>query len=236
MVVHLFLIECDPSNSLGGSCVRDLYNTAHHVNSAFIYVFTTSIPPMDKFPKQAEFYTTNIMEFKKCVNKVRNGETMVVLISGHGYQMRDNDGDEIDGMDEYIKTRTGIIKDDMLRRVFITPLLTKPLCRFIGLVDTCHSGTMFDLDYSFNGKNWIKDTKRDDIKVDAISIGACRDNELDNCDVGTIGYGGALTIHLIDNNLIRTLINNKGEEVYHKLKKIFKTLNQCPVLQKCQKD
>ena len=31
----------------------------------------------------------------------------------------------------------------------------------------------------------------------ALSIGACSDNQLDNCDIGDIGYGGALTVHMM---------------------------------------
>ena len=93
---------------------------------------------------------------------------------------------------------------------------------------------MFDLDFRYTKGSWLKDTNRDLISINAISIGACLDNQLDNCDIGNIGFGGALTVHLIDNNLIKHLL--KGEEIYvfNKLEKIFKNLRQTPVLQKCK--
>ena len=64
--------------------------------------------------------------------------------------------------------------------------------------------------------------------------GWCLDNQWNNCDRGNIGFGGALTVHLIDNKLIKHLL--KGEEIYvfNKLEKIFKNLRQTPVLQKCK--
>jgi len=235
MEINLFLIECDPGNSLGGSCIRDLYNTANHMNYSNIYVFTTNKPDKKKFPIHSEFFILNILNLKKCMSKIKNKSTIIVLISGHGYQMKDREGDELDGMDEYIKDKQEIIKDDQLREIFICPLINKSQINFIGLVDTCHSGTMFDLDYSYNGQRWLKDTNRAAINVDAISLSACRDNQLDNCDIGNIGYGGALTVHLLDNNFLKDIINKKHIEVYNKLKIIFKKLGQTPILQKCSK-
>jgi hypothetical protein len=61
------------------------------------------------------------------------------MISGHGYQKRD-DGDEKDGLDEYIS----YITDDELYNLLIK---IKDKCkRIVCLTDTCHSGAMFDLD------------------------------------------------------------------------------------------
>ena len=41
------------------------------------------------------------------------------MISGHGYQRKDVAGDEIDGMDECIRTKNEIILDDDLWKLFI---------------------------------------------------------------------------------------------------------------------
>ena len=232
--MYLFLIECDSSNSLGGSCLRDLKNMSNHIDSDKIFVFTTNPVNKNDFPKKTEFFNLHVNNLKKCIAKVNDNSTVLTLISGHGYQMKDKSGDELDGMDEYIKSSNSIILDDDLRDLFILSLSKKQNIKFIGLIDTCHSGTMFDLDFRYSKGSWLKDTNRDLISINAISIGACLDNQLDNCDIGNIGFGGALTVHLIDNNLIKHLL--KGEEIYvfNKLEKIFKNLRQTPVLQKCK--
>lgn len=232
--MYLFLIECDSSNSLGGSCLRDLKNMSNHIDSDKIFVFTTNPINTNGFPEKTEFLNLNVNNLKKCIAKVNDHSTVMTLISGHGYQMKDRSGDELDGMDEYIKTSNSIILDDDLRNIFILSLSKKQNIKFIGLIDTCHSGTMFDLDFRYTKGSWFKDTNRDLISINAISIGACLDNQLDNCDIGNIGFGGALTVHLIDNNLIKHLL--KGEEIYvfNKLEKILKNLRQTPVLQKCK--
>ena len=68
-------------------------------------------------------------------------ETLLIVLSGHGYQSGDRSRDEKDGRDEYIRVRNKIIIDDDL---------FKSLNRFdhrtniIAITDTCHSGTMFD--------------------------------------------------------------------------------------------
>ena len=48
MKKYCLLMETDPNNSLGGSCIRDLYNTANYLvnkvnNIEKIFILTTSI-------------------------------------------------------------------------------------------------------------------------------------------------------------------------------------------------
>ena len=119
---------------------------------------------------------------------MENNCVVIVYLSGHGYQTHDLNYDEADGLDEYIIGQNGeIILDDNIKSWLVDNLPTN--VRFIGIADTCHSSSMFDL----NGQKGC------------ISIGACADNELENCDVGEkIGFGGALTIQLLE-----SMIDNK---------------------------
>ena len=129
-----------------------------------------------------------------------------------------------------------IILDDDLRN--IVNKLNKSI-EFIGITDTCHSGSMFDLDYTFYNDKWVLNNKKTKIFKNAISLSACKDNELENCDIGNIGYGGALTIHLIDNNLLEKLLNPKIYSLKYlleKLKPILKKFNQEPIIQRSFKD
>ena len=231
------LIEADPSNSLGGSCINDLIYTANYLEDYVkeINILTTSNLDdlkISKFPKKSNFYIFDKETLIDLLKNISDNSTIFVLISGHGYQKKDLSNDEIDGKDEYIRSKKSIILDDDLRDIFIVPLKEKNNINFIGMIDTCHSGSMFDLDYSFNGNEWIIDTKRELLNVNAISIGACKDNQLDNCDVGNIGFGGSLTVHMIDNDLIKDLFDlKKVKNIYFNLLRILKKLNQTPVLQ-----
>ena len=231
------LIEADPSNSLGGSCINDLIYTANYLEGFVneINILTTSNiddSRVRKFPRHCNFFLFDKQILIDLLNNISDNSTIFVLISGHGYQKIDLSNDEIDGKDEYIRSKKSIILDDDLRDIFIVPLKEKNNINFIGMIDTCHSGSMFDLDYSFNGNEWIIDTKRELLNVNAISIGACKDNQLDNCDLGNIGFGGSLTVHMIDNDLIKDLFDlKKVKNTYFKLLKILKKLNQTPVLQ-----
>ena len=94
---------------------------------------------------------------------------------------------------------------------------------------------MFDLDYSWNGNSWISNTKRDKIYRNAISIGACTDSQLDNCDIGeTIGFGGSLTIQLIENDYLCKLFEFNEQqfiEIHNHIKKKLQYFRQQPVIQ-----
>ena len=234
------LIEADQGNTLGGSCIRDLYNISNHLPDIFnqILVFTHQDiqTQSSNFNPQCVFYK-NSSFWDQLSHIISNNhlELLFMTISGHGYQRRDQDQDELDGMDEYIKLNGTVILDDQFRSQIIEKI--PPQCTFIGLCDTCHSGSMFDLDYDFNGVKWTRASKRATISRNCLSIGACLDNQLDNCDIGdSIGFGGSLTVHLIELNLLPLIMSGQESDlliVYQKLKNTFKNLGQTPVIQKC---
>ena len=78
------------------------------------------------------------------VGRGKPGDTLVFHYSGHGSQVRDTDGDELDdGKDEIIcpwdfNWEDGYIKDDDFRQMF-TGL--KKGARLEVILDSCHSGT-----------------------------------------------------------------------------------------------
>jgi hypothetical protein len=88
-------------------------------------------------------------------------------------------------MDEYISFGNGVISDNVLYSLLIEKL--KDRCnRVVCLTDTCHSGTMFDID------------QQKIYKRNIFSLSACLDNQLDSCDISNVGFGGSLTVHLLD--------------------------------------
>lgn len=243
-------IEADQGNTLGGSCIRDLYNMANAVAGIISaqqhHVFThckLNAATKHRFPSGTIFHEHSknpLRAFEGLVNRLSGTGTLFVVISGHGYQTRDVSGDELDGYDEHIRIQGITILDDDLRHCFIDNL---PLnMRFVGIIDTCHSGTMFDLDYSWNGHQWDRarkgslsmyDESCDSVK--AVTIAACRDSQLENCDVGdTTGFGGALCVHLIEKGLLSHVCKcdkSSAIYVYNCLKTLFSLMNQEPIIQ-----
>lgn len=69
--------------------------------------------------------------------------------SGHGASTIDRNGDELDGMDEFLipcdYERNGIILDDDL-----FDIISQAKCPVFLTMDCCHSGTVVDLPYSFD--------------------------------------------------------------------------------------
>ena len=72
--------------------------------------------------------------------------------SGHGVNTNDYSNDEKDGLDELLYCIDDqCIKDDELKKI-TDELLEKNVTIFI-LIDSCHSGTMFDLKYNYLSTN-----------------------------------------------------------------------------------
>ena len=229
--INCILIEADCRSTLGGSCIRDLFNTANYLNdkisnlNSIEVLLTENIKDKSKFPSICNFSV--LSNFRKqvqnIIENIPDNSKLFVMISGHGYQKIDSSNDELDNKDEYIKTCNETIIDDDLWDIFINKM--KKSIEFIGMCDTCHSGSMFDLDYEYKNKKWISASKRNKIKRNAISIGACKDSQLDNCIVGDyLGFGGALTITILENDLLKNLLECNNDElinVYNKLSKKF---------------
>lgn len=87
----------------------------------------------------------NIMQgLENLVANTTPEDTIVFYYSGHGTQVRDQDGDEVDGTDEALYTLDNyVITDDELHTTF-----TKSNAITYVFLDCCHSGTLCDLKYN----------------------------------------------------------------------------------------
>ncbi|KAJ1502340.1 Ca(2+)-dependent cysteine protease [Coelomomyces lativittatus] len=83
------------------------------------------------------------------VDQAMPGDSLFLHFSGHGYQVKDISGDELDGYDEAILPcdfeTEGYILDDVLYDILVRPL--KEGVRLTVVFDSCHSGTALDLPY-----------------------------------------------------------------------------------------
>lgn len=201
-MLNVLFIESDNQKSLGGSCLRDIRNLNDYLSkNGFDYskrsqTLFLSIDNNSKLSNVSnisyDFLKNYQRRFQEFVDNTKNGDSALICISGHGYQQFNKE--EKDSMDEYISFGNGIIKDGVLYSLLIEKLKDK--CnRVVCLTDTCHSGTMFDIDEKRFGKRNV------------FSLSACSDNQLDSCDVSNVGFGGSLTVHLLDINMsLRTLL------------------------------
>ncbi|EJF61624.1 caspase domain-containing protein [Dichomitus squalens] len=106
--------------------------------------------------------------------------------SGHGGQVKDKDGDEVDGYDEIIFPldfkKAGYISDDLMHTIMVKKL--PPGCRLTALFDSCHSGSVLDLPYLYSSDGRVKGsqvTKRwfdaKSTPADVITWSGCKDSQ-----------------------------------------------------------
>ena len=232
-VIHVLLIEADNMRSLGGSCLRDVVNIDYYVNEfskqTQILRSQTLVLSIDNDSKiQSKFTTKNNIifdklnnyksAFEKFTNNVNPNDYVIVLVSGHGYQTTSKTNEETDRLDEYIAYNGGIILDNELNQLLVSKLSKTK--RTFCLGDTCHSGTLFDINNTV---------------PNVYSLSGCLDNQLSSCDIGyNAGFGGSLTVQLLDiENAIKTLmLGQKGEinTLVSKLSSKLILLNQKPLL------
>ena len=136
-----------PSISLNG-CINDTINIRNVLIDAYGYNPSNIVMLRDDSSNQPTRY--NIMQqLQLLAAQSSNLEEIFILYSGHGSLINQNGNDtESTGMDQIIipvdyQTR-GIIRDNDLLAI-----IKNIKCRAILLFDSCHSGTICDLPWSF---------------------------------------------------------------------------------------
>jgi hypothetical protein len=162
MTKKALLIGCnytnDSTHRLKG-CIYDVYEMKKVLESVFGYTDTDIIMISDSNNDIEPTYSNILENLKKLVDISGSGdlEELFIHYSGHGTQVRDRDRDEPDGKDEGIVpidySNSGIITDDILYDNFFSKVDSK--CRVVCVFDSCNSGSISDLDYS-----WLSDGKK----------------------------------------------------------------------------
>ncbi|XP_047086921.1 metacaspase-1-like [Lolium rigidum] len=143
------------------------------------------------------------------VQDCSSGDSLVFHFSGHGNQVEDDDGDELDGQDETICPldweQNGQIRDDEINETIVRPLVHG--VRLHAIIDACRSGTVLDLPNLCQIKRYGKPQWTDHSPLNgaskntsgghAILISGCaeNDNSQDGSDDETMVIG-ALTYSL----------------------------------------
>ncbi len=171
-----------PQIKLNG-CISDVINMANTLQDAFDYsssditMLRDDVSSPSMLPTRANILNT----LNTLVNQSASYSEIWFHYSGHGSQIKDLNGDEIDKLDEVIVpldyATKGFITDD---EVFNIVKNTK--CRTILLFDSCHSGTMCDLQYMFeytNGKvvGSVNGNKTIPTNPNVICFSGCKDTQ-----------------------------------------------------------
>ena len=155
MPKRAFLIGCNytatPSIQLSG-CINDVINMRNTLIDAYGWqdsnIYTLRDDYSNRLPTKANimYYLTQLIAMSSA------SDLLWVHYSGHGTQIKSTDSDEADNLDECIVpcdyTTSGVITDNELYAI-----LKNAKCKVMLLLDSCHSGTGCDLQYSisYNG-------------------------------------------------------------------------------------
>jgi hypothetical protein len=154
----------DPYNRLYG-CINDTYMMRSLLNTNFNVQLNNITLMNDDHPISSNLYPTydnmikQLNDFINNLNKTKTSSAYI-FFSGHGYQLKDTNGDEIDGYDEQIVPvdfqSKGFISDDFLFSIFLK-LNRKTKLYFMS--DACNSGTNIDLPFIFTNNRFIYNNK-----------------------------------------------------------------------------
>jgi hypothetical protein len=170
-----------PSITLRG-CVYDVINVRDVLTDAYDYdsitILRDDINNAATMPTKANIINNLI----NIVNQSTNLDEIWIHYSGHGSQLPNKNAYTSNGLDNILVPcdyqTAGFITDKELLNI-----VKNIKCKALLLFDACHSGTMCDLEWSFQYSNPISWTKVQNNKVGTISnpniciISGCKDEQ-----------------------------------------------------------
>lgn len=197
------------SNQLNG-CINDAENILSFLKDEYDFVDDSHhLMYMTDHTLDLRPSYHNIVEALKwlCTDRVE-GDRLFFSFSGHGSRLRDREGDERDGRDEvlipidFLHNGGKYVVDDEIRRI-INNLPENS--SFFSICDCCHSGTSFDLRYTYKGRQGgrsmiiSKDNRYERTNANVMVISGCTDQQtsadtvLPDPEDGKKEHQGALT-------------------------------------------
>lgn len=144
-----------PGYELGVGPMNDAIYIAEHMESLGYEVFFLHNPNAPDFVPWLGYFFENTTE------------ALLVYYTGHGASVKDDDGDEDDGMDEaFVFDDKGFVRDDALLEC-VQQRKTNDDLRVVLLSDCCHSGSIWDL----------QSERRKNLPANMLSLSAARDSQ-----------------------------------------------------------
>lgn len=171
----------DPKVRLNG-CINDVKNMADFLQSELkltpeeCQVYTDDVDPVNT---GALGIIQKLYEVA-AISQRDNLDLVWIHYSGHGSYIKDRNGDEKDGKDECLVPndfkKRGLIPDDVLNSLF---RLFNKNTRVIFVFDCCHSGTIGDVKYSWEGPDKVTlENIRCVASGKVITISGCMDDQV----------------------------------------------------------
>ena len=155
-------------------CINDVINIRQFVQSKYGFADSNITQLTDDQAEQAGKPTrANIIQaLHWLVAGCAPGDSLFLHYSGHGGSVKDVDGDEVDGMDETIcpldYAQAGQILDDELHDILVKSLPKG--VRLTAIFDSCHSGSVLDLPFSYTIDGNLHITETDN-RIKAMKAG-----------------------------------------------------------------
>jgi hypothetical protein len=142
-----------PAVRLNG-CINDIVNMRNTLIDAYGYQDVNIAVLRDDDKTRLPTKANILAALNQVISASLATDTLWVHYSGHGTQIRDVTGTESDGLDECIVpcdyNKAGFIDDNTLRNI-----IAQAKCQIMLCFDSCHSGTVCDLQYSMNCANGV---------------------------------------------------------------------------------
>jgi hypothetical protein len=188
-----------PNARLNG-CINDVIKVRNTLITKYGYLERNIIVLTDNQATRMPTAQNIVYCIQALVAVSGSADELFFHYSGHGSQIVDRSGDEASNRDSVILpvdfNRKGVISDDLLYQLF-----RRCQCPLMMIFDSCHSGTVCDLPYSFqwNSSNPYSVSRNNSIAVtnpNIFMISGCRDDQTsaDAYFPATREYGGACTV------------------------------------------
>lgn len=206
MEKRALLIGCNYFNSSSArlyGCIEDIVNIHKLLTTQYGYLPENIVSLRDDDTTNMPTLANIIIALNKIIAQSSSSSEIWIHYSGHGTQLTDINGDESDAKDE------AIIPVDYLSSGFITDdrlfdIIKNTKCRTMMCFDSCHSGSVCDLQYSINYVNgsFVKSqtTNKSIQNPHVIMLSGCRDEQTsaDAYITSSKKYEGAFTNALVN--------------------------------------
>jgi hypothetical protein len=175
-------------------CITDVESLNNKFGSSYDIKIITDLT------NQKPTKSVILSEFSALLESAKSGDTVLFTFSGHGSQNTDLNQEEIDGQDEMIMSSDlQYIIDDDFKTIIHQKLKTG--ATLIALFDSCHSGTILDLKYSYSSYTVGVSSSLNTIDTNGnvILISGCLDNQTSaEANIVKGKMSGAMTWSLLE--------------------------------------
>jgi hypothetical protein len=175
-------------------CITDVESLNNKFGSSYDMKIITDLT------NQKPTRSVILSEFSALLESANSGDTVLFTFCGHGYHTTDLNREEIDGRDEMIMSSDlQYVIDDDFKTIIHQKLKTGTT--LIALFDSCHSGTILDLKYSYPSYTTSVSSSLNaiDTNGNVILISGCLDNQTSaEANIVEGKMSGAMTWSLLE--------------------------------------